>query len=135
MTSASNNLFGDERDAGAIFVESIIAAAIVALALTGAFRVIADGAARDRTLSERRQALLVAQSRLASVGSEIPLRAGDSSGREPGVTWRVEMSPYTDDIGPSDAGALLKVVVSVSDSRKGTELARLDSVRLAPQPE
>ena len=64
------------RDSGSVFLDTMIAAAIVALTLGVMFRTISDSAARQRTIEARRSAYLVAQSELASVGSAIPLAPG-----------------------------------------------------------
>ncbi len=119
-------------DAGSVFVESIIAAAIVAMALGATFQVIADGANRDQAVESRRTALLIAQSELAAVGSEIPLRSGQSAGLAGDMVWRVEVSPYADGVDDSAAGALWRVAVSVQRRGGGVDLARLDSLRLGP---
>ena len=118
-------------EAGSAFVESIIAAAIVAMALGFTYRVIADGAARDRGAEARRAALLVAQSELAAVGADIPLSPGDVSGESGDMAWRVDITRYGeggDDKNP--AGALLRVAVSVRPRGGGASLVTLQSLRL-----
>ena len=117
-------------DAGSVFVESIIAAAIVAMALGATFQVIADGAARDRSVESHRAALLIAQSELAAVGSEIPLTSGETGGLAGDMVWRVEVSPYDDGVDGSAAGAMFKVAVTVQPRGGGPTLARLESLRL-----
>ena len=119
-------------DAGSVFVESIIAAAIVAMALGATFQVIADGANRDQAVESRRAALLIAQSELAAVGSEIPLTSGQTAGLAGDMVWRVEVSPYADGVDDSAAGALWRVAVSVQRRGGGADLAHLDSLRLGP---
>jgi hypothetical protein len=111
----------------------MIAAAIVAMSLGGAFRVIADGASRDRALDARREALMVAQSRLDAVGSEIPLRSGQSAGMDGTMIWRVTVTPYEDGFGSGGAEALWKVAVSVRTSAERRALVQLDTLRLGPQ--
>jgi hypothetical protein len=117
-------------DAGTTFVESIVAAAIVALALGTTYRVIADGAGRDRAVEARRSALLVAQSELAAVGADIPLAPGDASGEAGDLAWRVEITPYGENEDKSPVGALLRVAVSVWPRGGGPSLVTLQSLRL-----
>ena len=119
------------RDAGSAFVEAIIAAAIVALALGATWRVVADSAARDRAAETRRTALLIAQSELADVGEDIPLVPGDASGQSGDLAWHVEIAPYGESEDNSAAGVLLEVAVSVSPIAGGPRLVTLHSLRLS----
>ena len=112
-------------------MESIVAAAIVAMALGATFRVIADGAARDRAAEARRAALLVAQSELAAVGADIPLVPGDASGQSGDLAWRVDITPYGENEDQNNpAGRLLHVAVSVWPRDGGARLVTLQSLRL-----
>ncbi|MDB5481955.1 MAG: hypothetical protein JWO83_3008 [Caulobacteraceae bacterium] len=117
-------------ETGSAFVESIVAAAIVALALGATFRVVADGAARDRGAEARRAALLVAQSELAAVGADIPLAPGNTSGESGDLAWRVDISPYAENDEKNPAGELLRVAVSVRPREGGSSLVTLQSLRL-----
>jgi general secretion pathway protein I len=117
-------------DTGSVFVEAVIAAAIVAMALGATFRVIADTAQRGRAVDIRRAALLIAQSRMAAVGSEIPLRPGESAGLSGDMVWRVEVEPWSEADGTSAAGPLLRVNVSVRPREGGAALAGLSTLRL-----
>lgn len=119
-------------DAGSAFVESIVAAAIVALALGATYRVVADGAGRDREAEAHRAALLIAQSELAAVGADIPLAPGDASGETGDMAWRVEITPYGENDEKNRVGALLHVAVSVSARSGGPSLVTLQSLRLGP---
>jgi len=117
-------------DSGTAFVESIVAAAIVALALGSTWRVVADGAARDRGTEARRAALLVAQSEMAAVGADIPLAPGDASGESGDMAWRVEITPYDENAQNNQVGELLRVAVSVWRRDGGPSLVTLQSLRL-----
>ncbi len=112
-------------DAGSAFIESILAAAIVATALGGMYHVIGDGAGRNRGVEARRTALLIAQSELAAVGADIPLQPGTSAGLAGDMLWRVEISPYS-----GGGVALLKVAVSVGPRVGGASLVTLQSLRV-----
>jgi hypothetical protein len=119
-------------DTGSAFVESIVAAAIVAIALGTTWRVVGDGAARDHAAEARRAALLVAQSELAAVGADIPLAPGDASGESGDMAWRVEITPYAENEDRGPGGELLRVAVSVSPRSGGSTLVTLQSLRLGP---
>jgi hypothetical protein len=118
---------------GSVFVESLIAAAIVAMALGAMFRVISDSAARDRAVTMRRLALLVAQSELDRIGAEIPTAPGQSSGVDGTLAWRVEIEPYADAGEPDQAGALYRVIVEVRPVAGGPDLVTLRSLRLGAE--
>jgi hypothetical protein len=121
-----------KNDNGSVFIESMVAAAIVALSLAAMYRVIEDGAMRNRAVNEKQNALLVAQSELAAVGSAIPLAQGMTGGTEGPYAWRVDISPS--DVGSntsSVAGQLWQVTVSVRALDGGNAIVTLNSLVLA----
>ncbi|MGZ8362372.1 MAG: hypothetical protein ACXW3D_00805 [Caulobacteraceae bacterium] len=118
------------REDGSIFIETLIAAAIVALVLGMSFNTLADVAARSRMAEARRTALLLAQSKLAAVGAEIPLAEG-GSGIESGLVWRVTTQRTQEGFQTSAAGPLYSVSVSVAPQAGGAPLASLRTMRLA----
>jgi type II secretory pathway pseudopilin PulG len=120
-----------DGDEGSVFIEALVATAIVAMVLTATFQLAADSAIRRRGLEARREALMTAQSELAAVGSEIPLSPGAVEGSDGARTWRVEMQPCGG--GGSAAGRLYCVDVSVRSTEGGAPLASLSSRRLAPR--
>jgi type II secretory pathway pseudopilin PulG len=119
-------------DAGEVFIESLVAAAIVAMIMVATFRVVTDGASHARMTEQRRVALLVAKSELAEVGSEIPIASGENSGVSGDMIWTVDVSPYSDESGASSVGSLWAVDVSVRPRVGRGELVRLRTLRLAP---
>lgn len=120
------------RDRGFAFVEAIVAAAVVAAAAGLMFQILADGAARSRATDVKRMALLVAESRLAAMGSEIPLVPGASAGVESDFIWGTRISPYRVTPGDSEAGELVLVVVTVRPRNAAADAVVLRSLRLAP---
>lgn len=121
------------RDGGAIFVEALVAAAIVGMILAATFRVVAAGAARERMAEARREALLVAQSELAEVGAEIPLSEGRTDGVAGGLVWRVDIAAAGQLGDDNTAGALWRVAVSVRPRAGGVPLIVLRTLRLGPE--
>ncbi|MBQ1540400.1 MAG: hypothetical protein IIZ63_00235 [Caulobacteraceae bacterium] len=117
---------------GSVFIEALIAAAIVSMILAAGFQVTADSANRRRMVEARRYALMVARSQMAAVGYSIPLTAGAAEGRDGPDLWRVDMQPCALEAGDSALGALYCVAVSVRDARGGPPLVTLKSRRLAP---
>jgi type II secretory pathway pseudopilin PulG len=119
-------------DAGAVFVESMIAAAIVAMALGATFQVIVDSAGRERAAAARLTALQIAQSEMANVGAEIPLAPGQTAGVAGAMIWQVDITPFSEGDDVSDAGSLWHVAVTVRPRAAGRNLVELTSLRLAP---
>ncbi len=100
-----------DREKGSILIETLIAAAIIAMILGAALQTIQVNAGGARRAELHRMATLVAQSRLASVGGEIPLLPGRYDGRDGELGWRVEVTPYPRAVA-SRAGRLMQVSVS-----------------------
>ena len=121
-----------KNDSGSVFIESMVAAAIVALSLAAMYRVIEDGAMRNRAVNEKQSALLIAQSELAAVGSAIPLAQGMTGGTDGPYAWRVDISPSYAQSAPSNAGQLWQVTVSVRALDRGNAIVTLDSFALSP---
>ena len=116
-------------ESGSVFLDAVIAAAIVAMAVGMMYRAIGDTARRDGAAQDKRMALLVAQSELAAVGYEIPLESGAAGGRQGPYAWRVAMAPAPNP-GPNGAGQLWQVTVAVSHA-DGGDIVSLQSLRLA----
>ena len=123
------------RDRGSVFIESMVAAAIVAMGLAATFQAIGDSARRDRDAEAHRAALLVAQSELAAVGSEYPLHPGETAGGDGDFVWRIEVSPYSDGVASSAAGGLWRVSVAIRPRSGGPDLVTLQTLRLGPHSE
>jgi hypothetical protein len=121
-----------KNDSGSVFIESMVAAAIVALSLAAMYRVIEDGAMRDRAVNEKQNALLIAQSELAAVGSAIPLAQGMTGGTEGPYAWRVDISPSDTESAASNTGPLWQVTVSVRPLDGGNAIVTLNSLALSP---
>lgn len=121
-----------KNDSGSVFIESMVAAAIVALSLAAMYRVIEDGAMRNRAVNAKQNALLIAQSELAAVGSAIPLAQGMTGGTEGPYAWRVDISPSDAESAASSAGQLWDVTVSVRLLDRGNAIVTLNSLALAP---
>ena len=116
-------------EVGQALVDAMIGSAIVAMTLAAMFGAIYDSAARNRMAEQRRTAMLIAQSELASVGPLIPAAPGVTEGTEGDFYWRVDIEPYDAGIPPSIVGQLCKVVVVVADARRAP-LATLTSMTL-----
>ena len=116
-------------ESGSALIEAVVAVAIVAMMLAVTYRSVGDSVLRARAAEASRTAMMVAQSRLALVGSEIPLQPGETTGVDGGYSWRVEIAPA--EAGPSAVGQLLSVTASVRD-RGPADRAVLRTLRLEP---
>jgi len=80
---------------GFSLLEVLVALMILALAMTVAFRIFADGL-RSLGLSDRyARAAMLAEAQLAGVGVDEPLAEGDEEGEWPeGYRWRRRLEAY-----------------------------------------
>ncbi len=112
---------------GSIFLETIVAAAIVAMILGATLESIASSARRTERATAASGALLVAQSRLAELGATLPVRPGTVQGTANGYRWRIEIAPWG---SGSIAGVPYLVTVAVTaPGVPGTTMLR--TIRLA----
>jgi hypothetical protein len=119
------------RDLGSVFIESMVAAAIVTLSLAAMYRTVEESAHNSRVIAEKRMAMLIAQSHLATIGSVIPVAQGDTGGIEGAYAWSVAITP-DNDTNASDAGQLWQVTVAVRPAEGGNDLVTLRSLALGP---
>ncbi len=120
------------RENGSVLIEAMVAAAVVALMLGAMYRSISNGAMSDRAVTEKRMALLVAQSEMDAVGTALPISPGSTGGAEGPFVWRVDIQPYVASQGASNAGPLYEVAISVREKAGGTALVTLRSLALGP---
>ena len=76
------------RQRGFTLVEVVVAFLLLSMVLATAFELFTAGMRRAIDLEERSQALAIAQSRLAGVGMEVPLKEGSSSGQSDDGKYR-----------------------------------------------
>jgi len=120
---------GARREAGSVLVEAMVAVAIITMMLAVTYRAVGESVLRSRAAEASRTAAMIAQSRLALVGAEIPLTPGETTGVDGDFAWRVEIDPAEEDA--SSAGHLMAVTASVR-GRSGQDRAVLRTLRLAP---
>jgi general secretion pathway protein I len=129
-------LNGPDGEAGFTVVEIVVALTILALALGVLLNVMSNGirqTGRAETVSE---AGSLAQSLLAEVGNELPLRDGQITGRtDNGFRWRIEINPYGDGSDRREwpvAAHQVSAEVSWSDGPQERSLV-LTTLRLGPK--
>jgi general secretion pathway protein I len=124
------------KEAGFTVIEIIVALAILALSLSVLFGVISDGLLRTNQAAKMEQAVSLAQSLLAKVGTELPVRQGLVTGEfSDGFRWNVRMEPYGDNVDrqqwPLDAYKVSAEVVWGDRSRE--ESITVSTLRLGPK--
>jgi len=122
--------------AGFTLFETLIAFAITALALAGMVPIILDTAARAERSSATRVAIMLAESKLAALGSEQPLETGEGSGSfDARYRWTTQIGPFRLLSGGAEPnGDIYEVIVNVIwgedvESRSVT----LRTLRIAPK--
>jgi general secretion pathway protein I len=76
-------------------LEVLVALAILAISLGVLIPVFSGTLDRQGALADQKTAAMLAQSKLDTVGSEVPLSDGATDGTfSNGFTWHVEVAPY-----------------------------------------
>ena len=115
------------RDRGFLLVEALVALAIAALMATLVFDTVWQMGKTAALASEKRQALLLAQSVLAAgsvpgAGAPIAPRGTDGA-----LAWQLASEPYA---GDTQGGLPLETVsVAITDTATGRVLAQLDTLK------
>lgn len=100
---------------GFTLIEVIVAFAIVALALSALFQIFSTGLRGSVVTENYNMAVLLADSKLAGIGIEEPLEAGDQSGTfDNGFRWETNVRPYDDGGSTFTPGAIQAFEVTVT---------------------
>lgn len=117
------------NDRGSIFIEAIVATAILALILGATFEVLRDSAQRAQRAERQRTALMIAQSRLATFDLTRPVSPGLSRGIADPYRWEVAIRPLGRQRGAFDTAGLMQVEVVVRHREGRGGAVRLATVR------
>jgi general secretion pathway protein I len=125
-----------EGEGGFTLVEVIVALAILALSATVLFNVISNALQREAQAQSTAEAVSLAQSLLARVGTELPLAVGETAGAvERRFQWRL----HTEEYGPTSdrqqwpvAAYQISVEVRWRDGAQDRSIA-LTTLRLGPR--
>jgi general secretion pathway protein I len=121
---------------GFSLLEVLVAFTILAMLLGALFQVFSAGLQAARSGDQYTRATVIAQSRLAALGVEQPLREGVSSGSDHSpYHWRITVSPYHDDQMPVEDPVLQPMTVLVEvfwEEGGGARSVSLRSILLGP---
>lgn len=120
-----------EASAGFTLVETVVAFAILALAVSGAVEIVGGGGRRARAEADRAIALAHAQSRLALLGATLELAPGLTKGSfGDGFEWRMTARARPGN-ATAQAVAPWDVLIEVARSPDPANKAALRTVLLA----
>lgn len=106
------------RESGFTLVEVLVALAIATLLAAALYRGLGVGWRALRIADREAAAVDVARARLAAIGVETPLEAGQRSGVDAGVRWSETVVPHDGDADETETGSraasgLYRVTVEV----------------------
>ncbi len=146
-STGSPDRFRSKIDAGRVrrlgdgftLLEVLVAFAVLAVSLGVLFQIFSTGTRASRAAEAYVYATLLAESKLAAVGIELPFQEGEQAGEfDNGYTWRVAMVPYHhggDEIDGSSSVLAYEVGVTVLwEAAGGRQSVSLTTLRLGSRP-
>jgi general secretion pathway protein I len=133
---AAAQLAACSQDEGFTLVEILVALAILSVSLTLVLRTLSDGFHYQQRAQALADATFLAQSLMARVGGDLPLKPGIEEGTLPnGLAWKVQIDPYGSDSERREwTMAAYAVAIEVSSGRgAATSLIALNSLKLGPK--
>lgn len=125
-------------ESGFTFIEILVAFAIVALAMSALMQIFSTGLRSGDTAEKHTTAVLLAESKLESIGIEDRLVEGETSGIfDNGFRWRSSIRAYDDGGNGDRMGTVEAFTVSVTvawDGWRGERSFALETLRLATEP-
>ncbi len=126
------------RQRGLSLIEVLVSFALLSLALAVILQIFSTGLRSAAAIEKQTQAVVLADSILASVGNEIALIEGDISGEEGDFRWRLSILPIAEETSTfttvaSNPAELYEVSLTVQWQR-GPKIAetRLSTLRIGP---
>lgn len=114
---------------GFTLLEVLVALVILGLALGLLTGAIADSLARAERIATEDHAVALADSLLAGLGRDTPLRLGVTRSHKDNLFWRLSVAPNP---GPRTAPPLDRIVLSIA-ARSGPVIGQWRTLRVAPR--
>jgi general secretion pathway protein I len=120
-----------QRESGFTLLEVLVALAILAISLGVLIPVFAGTLDREAALADQKTAAMLAQSKLDTVGSEIPLADGVSDGTfSNGFSWHIEIAPYKFEYTSRLVTPMLVTLTVKWPAKNGSRSLTLKTIRL-----
>ena len=134
MSGSSNRR--KRRSGGFTLLEILVAFTILAIVLTALIQAFSQGLRTSVVAEEHATAVLLARSKLAEVGSSIPLEESEQSGDfEDGLGWRLTIrSPQDAEFGLGEETNLRAYEITLLIHRGERSLFEVRGFRVAPEP-
>lgn len=118
-------------DAGFTLIESLVALAVVAIALSAIGALIGANIRATRSLDQRLALIETARAILSALPDREQLALGENSGEFAGSRWRLDVMPFVADfVDPSVQAPWIPQAVVLRVQAPTGELLRVDTVRL-----
>ncbi|MCF6281957.1 MAG: prepilin-type N-terminal cleavage/methylation domain-containing protein [Candidatus Polarisedimenticolaceae bacterium] len=130
-----------KNQTGFSLLEVLVAFVILSLVLTMVFRLISGTLGNVSTVDGYTRALILAESTMARLGSEIPLEVGENHGDEgDNFSWSLSITPFEDSsetvaLNPPDQQAMLYQAVVLVNWKQGSKRhsLQLDTLRVSEE--
>ena len=116
---------------GFSLIEVLVSFVLLSMSLAVILQIFSTNLRAVDSVGKQNRALILAESKLAGLGNEIPLAPGELSGESGAFNWQLKVSPFIDDAG-KDSGIiheLYEVAMTVNWERgagsSGIELRTL----------
>jgi len=119
---------------GFTLIEVLVSFVLLSLSFTVILQIFATGLRNSGAAESYTRAMVLAESTLARLGSEIPLAAGVIEGRDDIFHWRLSMAPYpASPDQPEPVAALYNIAVEVEWQQGARRpLIQLRTLRTGP---
>ena len=126
---------------GFSLIEVLVAFVLLSLALAVILQVFSNNLRNIKAAEQYTKAMVVADSRLAILGSIQPIESGETSGSEGGFDWRMEINPhvYEDELDQESAqqseNQLFEIKLTVQWQQGNRQPAiQLSTMRIGQKP-